>query len=149
MKSKSLKVIHYRKWGFELRKQEVRMKGNPTVEVWSAYTPSGDYIGDPRTAWRLCVKRGIAPEKADSTHSVCSIGYSKKLKKWFGWSHRAIFGFKVGSIVKKGDCCASSGWTPEYLAEHPREDKSLPVGFKAKTLEDAKRMAISFADSVS
>ncbi len=35
------------------------------------------------------------------THGV---GFSPKDKKWYGWSHRAIFGFKVGSTCKKGDC---------------------------------------------
>lgn len=80
---------------------------------------------------------------------VCSIGFNEKEQKWYGWSHRAIFGFGIGSIVEEGSCCASSGWTEEYLKEHPDENLSLPVGFKAETLEDAKRMAIAFADSVA
>ena len=52
-------------------------------------------------------------------------------------------------MVEEDSCCASSGWTEEYLQEHPDENLSLPVGFKAETLEDAKRMAIAFADSVA
>lgn len=35
------------------------------------------------------------------THGV---GFSPKDGKWYGWSHRAVFGFKVGSTCKKGDC---------------------------------------------
>lgn len=35
------------------------------------------------------------------THGV---GYSPKEKKWYGWSHRAICGFEIGSTCKKGDC---------------------------------------------
>ena len=35
------------------------------------------------------------------THGV---GLSQKDGKWYGWSHRAIFGFKIGSECKKGDC---------------------------------------------
>ena len=34
------------------------------------------------------------------THGV---GYSPKDKKWYGWSHRAIYGFEIGSACKKGD----------------------------------------------
>ncbi len=34
------------------------------------------------------------------THGV---GFSKKDKKWYGWSHRSIYGFKKGSTCKKGD----------------------------------------------
>ena len=56
---------------------------------------------------------------------------------------------KPGDVVEEGDCAASSGWIPEYLAEHPEEDRSLPVGFIAKSLADCKRMAIAFTDSVS
>jgi len=119
------------------------------VIVKSAYTPNGDYIGNAKDAHYLIVKRGIKPEKANPTHNVCSIGWCEKEQKWYGWSHRAIFGFEVGSKVKEGDCCASSGWTDEYLAEHPDDDLSLPVGFVAKDLIDAKRMAIAFASSVS
>ena len=32
------------------------------------------------------------------------IGFSPKDGKWYGWSHRAIFGFEIGSTCKKGDC---------------------------------------------
>ncbi len=34
------------------------------------------------------------------THGV---GFSKKDNKWYGWSHRAIHGFTIGSTCKKGD----------------------------------------------
>ncbi len=34
------------------------------------------------------------------THGV---GFSPKDGKWYGWSHRAIYGFKIGSTCKKGD----------------------------------------------
>ena len=119
------------------------------VIVKSAYTPSGDYIGDKRTAHFLCSKRGIKPEKRTPESKVCSIGFSERDGKWYGWSHRAIYGFKVGDVVKKGDCTNSSGYTDAYLSEHPEEDGSLPVGFTAKTLEDARVMAVAFAESVS
>lgn len=32
------------------------------------------------------------------------VGFSPKENKWFGWSHRAIYGFAPGSTCKKGDC---------------------------------------------
>ena len=35
------------------------------------------------------------------THGV---GYSPKDNKWYGWSHRAIYGFEIGSTCKKGNC---------------------------------------------
>ncbi len=116
-----------------------------TLEV--AYRPSGSYIGNLETAVFLTVAKGVEPEALPG-HKVCSIGFNKREKKWYGWSHRAIFGFGVGAIAKEGDCVCSSGWTDEYLAGHPEKDLSLPIGFEAKTLEEAKRMAVAFAESV-
>lgn len=52
------------------------------------------------------------------THGV---GFSPKDNKWYGWSHLVIQGFSIGSEYKKGDC-----------------------NYVAKTLEDAKQMAIDF-----
>ena len=67
------------------------------------------------------------------THGV---GFSLKDNKWYGWSHRAIYGFKIGSTCKKGDCHYSRP----------------PLGkgeWTAKTMEDAKQMAIDFNEGVS
>lgn len=40
------------------------------------------------------------------THGV---GFSPKDGKWYGWSHRAIYGFEVGSTCSKGDCHYRAG----------------------------------------
>ena len=111
-------------------------------------TKDGHHIGNKEITELLCEEKGIAPELASPTDNVCSIGWCAAEQKWYGWSHRAIYGFGIGDSVHEGDCTASSGWTDDYLAEHPGADKSLPVGFQAHTLDDAKRMAIAFADSV-
>lgn len=132
------KVLKVKKCdGYEIRTElwDMSVPGvnsDPT-EVTMAYTPSGDYIGDPKVAKRLCDEKGIRPEKSDPSHCVCSIGKSEKDGKWYGWSHRAIYGFKVGDKVEKGDC----------------HDEILPIGFEAKTEADTKKMAIAFARSVS
>ena len=94
----------------------------------------GSYIGDTKTANRLWKKFGIEEfHLAQPSHKVCSIGFSPSRQKWYGWSHRAIYGFGIGFKIKKGDCGA----------------ESLSIGFKAKTLNDCKKMAIAFAESVS
>lgn len=125
-----------------------------------------------------------------------SLGFNPKEQKWYGWSHRAVFGFGIGSKCKKGDC----GFKPsnkeefiernlsfwgdnEYAVDKPvaidkgdsvlityvYNDKVPNVSMRgttyenfikypekwgkgeweAKTLEDAKQMAIEFAKSVS
>lgn len=61
----------------------------------------------------------------------CGVGFSEKEQKWYGWSHRAIYGFGVGSKCKKGDAhYKGKEWT-------------------TKTMEDAKKMAEDFAEAVS
>jgi len=129
-----IRVRHY-KAGYEVRTELIDGQefSCPDFEIQSAYTPDGLYIGDPKMARQLCKKFGIKPEYRTPTSSVCSIGFREKEGKWFGWSHRAIFGFKVGDVVKEGDVIA------EYL----------PVGFKAENIEQAKEMAAAFAESVS
>ena len=195
-----LGVRHY-KAGYEVRIEKHRINDvDPAVTIKSAYTPAGDYIGSSVWAFRLCNKRGIKPEKSHPDHNTCSIGFCEREQKWYGWSHRAIYGFGVGSTVSKGDCAyipatvdelfdsltTSDDGGPAWLCvadvekidggvrvrhamvRHTTEnpETSEPGGFveaepvyqvlrtgrgewTAETLDDAKEMAITFADSVS
>lgn len=132
------KVLNTRTYaaGYEIREEEWRFGKNreDVTTVKSAYTiPNGDYIGDSKLALRLIVKRGIMPEKANSDDNVCSIGFCKKNQKWFGWSHRAIYGFGIGHKVKKSSTLVGDGYK---------------VGDVVKTLNEARDMAIAFANSV-
>lgn len=123
---------------YEIRMEKVAV-GDNTVPIASAYTLHGDYVGNPDDARFFILEKGIHPEKADPGHSVCSIGFCPKERKWYGWSHRALQGFGVGEEIDDEDhCCCSA-----------QPGKALPVGFKAQNLDDAKQMAIAFADSVS
>jgi len=97
-----LKVRHY-KAGYEVR-EELLEHAEDQIILKSAYTPEGNYIGRSKDAYYLCKKRGIKPELADEGDNVCTIGFSSKEKKYFGWSHRAIHGFGIDDSVKKGDC---------------------------------------------
>jgi hypothetical protein len=150
MAVKHIKTWHY-KAGYDVKYEEISGdeagNGSPFI-MRSAYTLDDDYIGDPKMARRLIVDMGIKPEKASPGHTICSIGFCEDNQLWYGWSHRAIFGFGIGYIVEEGDAVTESGWTDEYLVDHPEEDLRLPVGFEAKTMDDAKRLAIAFADSV-
>ncbi len=157
MDTRVLRVRQY-KAGYEVRTEEVAFDGGDKVTIKSAYTPEGHYIGDSVAAHRLIVQRGIKPEPRDppipdandGRGRTCSIGFCEREQRWYGWSHRAICGFGIGDeVTGPGHVCATSGWTDEYLAEHPEEDLSLPVGFVARTLDDAKLMATAFASAVS
>jgi hypothetical protein len=133
---------------FTGRLEDISDGGGDYCAMLCFYNKDGVYIGNEDNVKTLIYKYGISPESFDG-HKVCSIGKSIKDGKWYGWSHRAIYGFSIGDTVKEGDCCASSGFTVEYLNGHPEEDTSLDVGFEAKTEDDCKKMAMAFADSVS
>ncbi len=139
MKIKKVIRVRHFKCGYEVRREIVDGKdfGGEDTEWSAAYTPNGDYIGSPRDANRLVAQRGIAPQTRTTGSGTCSIGYSTKDGKWYGWSHRAIFGFRVGSTCKKGDC--------HYRAKNQRGRGN----WSAETTQDAKQMAMDFAESVS
>ena len=64
----------------------------------SAYSKDGVYIGDRREAYHLWRKYGIEVfEPRRRGGKVCNVGYSPRLRKWFGWSHRAIASFATRS----------------------------------------------------
>ncbi len=137
---KILRVLKERvfKVGYILRREIIDMEcKNGKMEWTAAYNPRGHYIGRPIDAYRLVKKRGIQPELRTPKSNVCSVGFSTKDGKWYGWSHRALYGFKPGSTCKKGDC--------HYVPRrHGGKGK-----WKAKTVADARRMACDFAEGVS
>lgn len=177
---------------------ELRTHKFEGTDIVSAYNATGAYIGDESFAKEL-ERRGIIPELAHPDNKVCSVGFCEKEQKWYGWSHRAIFGFGIGSEVKKGDCayipankedfiasCLSFWGDKEYhtdiTAFEDVQDNQSGVTVRAlyndtvpneklrgtvyehftafpekygkgewtaQSLDDAKTMAIDFADSVS
>lgn len=114
-----MKIIKVRRYkvGYEVRDEQIidEESGVPgSILMKSAYTvPDGLYIGSSKWAHRLIVQRGIKPEVRQRKQDYdanggrgfpCSIGFCSKDRKWYGWSHRAIYGFGIGSEVKMGDC---------------------------------------------
>ena len=65
-----------------------------------------------------------------------SIGFSEDEQKWYGWSHRAMYGFKIGDKCKDGDSGVGYNYT-------------FKDGDILKTLDDCKQRAIDFANSVT
>lgn len=104
---------------------------------------------DVKTLMYLGIDLETLDTTREDTKGYAQIGFNPKEQKWYGWSHRGIFGFGIGDIVKEGDVCNTHGWTDDYIQEHPEKDISLPVGFAALTIEDAKKMAIAYAKAIS
>jgi len=85
------------------------------------------------------------------THGV---GFSPKENKWYGWSHRAIYGFTIGSTCKKGDV-HYRGSTMEELEEDAirfwKDEYHKNVRCEGTTEKDGNKYFIikwEYADSV-
>lgn len=75
-----------------------------TMIMVSGYNRDGHYIGDEKTTRFIVLERKISPELASPGDNICSIGWCDNERKWYGWSHRAMFGFGIGQTIKRGDC---------------------------------------------
>ena len=68
------------------------------------------------------VDRGLT--QVQNMHGVAghsaNIGYNEEEKKWYGWSHRAFYGFGIGSKVVKGDCAYQATDKDDYLEDMVR-----------------------------
>ena len=116
---KVTKLISERKYraGYIVRKElvdDTEYGGDGDLEMTRAYTPEGDWIGSSKEAYRYCKQFGITKfEKTSPDHCCVSIGFNPVEQKWYGWSHRAIYGFGIGSEVKKGHC----GYKPTLIKD--------------------------------
>jgi hypothetical protein len=149
---------------------------------------------------KLYLRFGIT-EQIQSSHKsgkVACIGFNPDEQMWYGWSHRAAYGFGIGSTCSTGDCHyrpkdiddfideCNRFWNDEYNVDVMSEIKINDDGVKgvytswkynntpneeirgkingvfsplpdewgkgewtATTLEEAKQMAIDFAEGVS
>lgn len=76
----------------------------------------------------------IKSQKAKPSHNVHSIGKSDADGKWYGWSHRAVYGFGVGDEVKGDSLGKKTETDPDFVI---------------KTDDQAMKVAMTFADNVS
>lgn len=131
------KVVRRYKCGYEIREEYWDIGSGDKTLVRQCYTPDGKYIGSKQDAHYLCYKRGIAPTTISKKHDVCTIGFCEKEQKWYGWSHRSMFGFGIGDKIFE----ERYGSDSTHFARHGKK--------KIKTLADARLAASRFARSVS
>ncbi len=72
---------------------------------------------------KFLLKFGITEQVQDGygEPKTACIGFNPIEQKWYGWSHRAIFGFGIGSECKKGNC----GFIPSNKEEFINETLSF------------------------
>lgn len=108
------------------------------------YITSVQLLGEKNCIIKLLLKRGITENVTNN------MGYNPDEKKWYGWSHRAMYGFTIGSTCSKGDCHylpkntddfiheAMAFWESEYIVDM----KAVEI-FKADGNEIVKGVEIS------
>jgi hypothetical protein len=101
--------IYIEFWRMELQE--------PPTPMISIRTKDGHYIDTIIDFTRFFTEYEIDRYEIVPDSQVCQIGLSTKRNKWYGWSHRAIFGFGIGHRVKKGDIA----YYPDNFEEHQEE----------------------------
>jgi hypothetical protein len=123
-----------RRWiklGYEI-KYEIHKYDGHTFNMRRAYSPTGLYIGEAKDANFLAKKKGIRLFGSTSGH-VANFGFNPERQVWYGWSHRAIVGFKIGDRI----------FEENFGNDHTPFTKHGKVIIKS--LEDAKQAAKNFA----
>lgn len=91
----------------------------------------------------------IKSQKRDPKHSAYSFGKSDADGKWYGWSHRAVYGFKAGDKVtgdsegKKQTAGKNDDGTSNW------DNITWEPDFTIKDDDHARDVAIQFSDNVS
>lgn len=81
---------------FRIEIMPVDLGNGRSSNMTTAVTEEGLFIGSVKDATTLWKKFGITMFELRTPKSkVCSVGYSPSKGQWFGWSHRAIRGFKT------------------------------------------------------
>lgn len=133
---------------FGMSERRVTMDGCYVTTLFSGERPEDD----PRVKWLY--DKGIVQVFASKdfseafTGDVACVGFNEADREYYGWSHRGWNKFGIGHVTKEGDCQCYSGYVPGYLEEHPELDFRIKPGFVCRTLEDCKRVAFAYAESI-
>ena len=93
---------------------------------------------------KYLLKLGITEELQNANNRAdhtTNIGLNPKENKWYGWSHRAIYGFTIGSIVRKGDCAYQPIDKDDFLDDCVRfwdDENHLNTNGEHSTNEEGK-----------
>lgn len=98
-------------------------------------TKGGHHLGTLEIAREL-EAMDIEPELIDEDYNICSIGWSDKHQKYYGWSHRAITGFSIGDKIFEADF----GDGKTHFTKHGH--------VTIETKEQARQSAINFAEYI-
>lgn len=102
-----------------------RSPDNEVSGCWLSKVDRSYLCSDPKYCDILPIlhKKGMSEVQAgknipeDGSLITACIGFCEDEQKWYGWSHRAIYGFGVGSEVKRGDCAYVATDKDDFLQQ--------------------------------
>lgn len=136
----SLDIQHY----IDTHFKKMKFRGS---DVYVTNDENQYYVTHADDAMKDWIIQFCAEKQLTSLGSTCGpgsticIGYSPVDDKWYGWSHRAYFGFGIGSSVKKGDVAYRAQDKQSYMDDTLRfwKDKDhLNIRIEDVTDQDFK-----------
>lgn len=116
---------------FILINQKLDNCGGNIDTYFSKYSGSTIYSEDD-IKWLY--KKGITEELQNCYGEIdraCNVGFNPTEQKYYGWSHRASYGFGIGSECKKGNC----SYEPKNKKEFIEQIKNYKHEFHDQTYE--------------
>ncbi len=120
---------------------QIGSKPGDTAATISIMNKAGEYAGPAEDVRKFFDEHAIAPEMRTEDANVCTVGWSEKERKYYGWSHRATFGFGIGDKIYEPGFCF-----PDPHAMIPANERGTET---IQTKEDARRSASNYAEDVS
>lgn len=82
------------------------------AESWEELRLIENYLGEKKSSKKVDFK-----EKHGIMQVKSGVGFSEKEQKWYGWSHRAYYGFGIGSKIKPGDIGFQASSKEEFIED--------------------------------
>lgn len=166
MATETIFTQKYPAHGYEVRTEVIDHpdKSLPQKTTRKAYTyPGGTHIGNFKHGKLICETMKIKPELASPEMTTCTIGFCEHEQKWYGWHHGLIAGFGIGAQATHLINAPTHKSPPEDTPSKELPYRKRPLNQNtaknivkkaeiittAKTLDDAKNMAICFSETKS
>ena len=118
---------------------QIGSESGDTMKTTSIMNKAGEYAGPAEDVRKFFDEHAIAPEMRTEDANVCTVGWSEKERKYYGWSHRAAFGFAIGDKI----------YDPGFSSPHAMIPANERGAETIQTKEDARRSASNYAEDVS
>ncbi len=122
--------------------------GKKTEMILCYSNVDGSFIGIPNDGTTRFIRgKGLSQvqKNPNTDGTVASVGFSEKEQKWYGWSHRAIYGFGVGAECKKGHCAYVPANKDDFIKDTCRWYKDIMEAKELEITEKSNGVHVKYA----